>query len=144
MGSAASSLKLPEGGDSSAGGAMPYMFDPLDGSTKPPIEAAAPEGDAAPKLSDACAVSMTEAEAKRDELLAGKANLGTRCDELRDTMQFEALATLLREADETSATATRLAAALALSGELADALGVADKAVELAALDAAAEASAWT
>ena len=137
MGSAASSLKLPEGGDSAEGGAMPYMFDPLDGSTKPPIEAAA-EGDAAPKLSDACAVSMTEAEAKRDELLAGKANLGTRCNELHDTMQFEALATLLREADETSATARRLAAALALSGELADALGAADKAVELAAEDHAA------
>ena len=47
MGSAASSLKLPEGGDSAEGGAMPYMFDPLDGSTKPPIEAAVPEGDAA-------------------------------------------------------------------------------------------------
>ncbi len=76
------------------------------------------------------------AESHRDDLVAAKGNFDTRCDELRDSMQFDALVTLLRSEEETPAVLIQLATALlCATGDAEQAMAAADKGLEMAAGD---------
>jgi tetratricopeptide (TPR) repeat protein len=79
---------------------------------------------------------IADAERHRDELLVASGNFETRCDELRDSMQFDALVTLLRGEEEQAVILTQLATALlCATGDAEQAMAVADKALEMAAGD---------
>ena len=149
MGSAASSLSASDDGAASS---PPFIFDPLASSAEstnvapPPLPAlpADLEPAAAPRIADACRVRIAEVEAHRDDLLAGGANFASRCDELRDTLQNDALVTLLQngtaagakdKTEENAAALTQLAAALHAGGRATDALSTVDRAIELGAAD---------
>jgi tetratricopeptide (TPR) repeat protein len=128
MGSGASTLSAEPGS------AAPFAYDPL---AEPMDRKKMPElGVDLTQIAESAAALITAAEAHRDELLEGTGNFETRCDELRDSMQLEAMVTLLRGAEESAATLTQLAAALlGATGEAKDALATVDKALELAADD---------
>ena len=128
MGSGASTLSAEPGS------AAPFVYDPL---AEPTDRKKMPElGVDLAQIAESAAALITAAEAHRDELLEGTGNFETRCDELRDSMQLEAMVTLLRGAEESAATLTQLAAALlGATGEAKDALATVDKALELAADD---------
>lgn len=109
------------------------LYDPLGGQTP---QSSANQLPTTPGPSESAQLLIKEAGEHRDELLAARGNVDTRCDELRDSMQFDALVTLLRGEEEQASILTQLAMALlCATGEAEEALAVVDKGLGMAEED---------